>query len=573
MSAQLILASSSASRRRLLESAGIRAKIVVSHVDEPQSLRMQAASMGLSVEDLSIEQRVLTLAWAKAHKVYEDRLALSQTLSRARGECITAYPLEAVAQSPASSACASPSETSVSTLVSPLRDVAEGVYGASLGAHGTDEVSCDVYDSLSSNSSHDALKDQTLHNKVQHNKVLHSQTLHNKVLHSQSQHDQTLSNQIPADQFSSDHTPSDQTRDFSGYDVPRRSSSLSKWALASQSTQPKRQVILGCDSLFVMNGEIVGKPHSPQVARQRLASMSGATGQLWTGHCLIDMQTGEIVRFASHATLHFARFSDDEIEAYIATGEPLEVAGCFTLEGLGGAFIDRIEGDHHGIIGLSIPLVREQCHALGYRWIDFWDTPTTEASGNPQSTDHDGEQSSKAYSKLAPAHNVNQPGDGWVNCDCGRRHWGLNGAAGVLLARAHEGVLTHIVLQHRASWSAEGSTWGIPGGAIADGESPVEGALRETYEEASIHPADIDVLGAYCEDHAAWSYTTVFALERSEGLVSPQVNDDESKQVAWVPVDEVEHHPLLTALRVDWPLFRAQLEKLIAQEHRKHAAR
>ncbi len=98
---------------------------------------------------------------------------------------------------------------------------------------------------------------------------------------------------------------------------------------------------------------------------------------------------------------------------------------------------------------------------------------------------------------LPPKENVHQPGDGWVDCACGRKHWGTNGAAGVLLARRDQetGEVTHIVMQHRATWSAEGGTWGIPGGAIADGESPIEGALREAYEEANITPADIEVVG------------------------------------------------------------------------------
>ena len=84
--------------------------------------------------------------------------------------------------------------------------------------------------------------------------------------------------------------------------------------------------------MFLLDGECYGKPHSEEVARERLRAMRGATGELWTGHCLIDFASGRMVRGASKATLHFCEYSDLDIERYIATGEPLEVAGSFTLE-------------------------------------------------------------------------------------------------------------------------------------------------------------------------------------------------------------------------------------------------
>ena len=93
--------------------------------------------------------------------------------------------------------------------------------------------------------------------------------------------------------------------------------------------------------------------------------MRGHSGELWTGHCLIDFATGRVARGVSHAIVHFSDYSDRDIERYIATGEPLEVAGSFTLEGFGGAFIDGIEGDPHGIIGLSLPLARRLAGELG----------------------------------------------------------------------------------------------------------------------------------------------------------------------------------------------------------------
>ena len=323
-------------------------------------------------------------------------------------------------------------------------------------------------------------------------------------------------------------------------------------------------LILGCDSMFLLDGECYGKPHSEAVARERLKRMSGATGELWTGHCLIDFATGRTVRGASHAKVHFGEFTDADIERYIATGEPLEVAGSFTLEGFGGAFIDSIEGDPHGIIGLSLPLARHLAGELGITWTDLWNVgrgelePESKASGNQ----HAG--------ILPPVENVHQPGDGWVDCACGRKHWGANGASGILLARRDpvSGKVTHVVMQHRAAWSAEGGTWGIPGGATADGESPIEGALRESYEEANITPEDIEVVGSYCEDHGPWAYTTVFAFEKPGHTVEPKANDDESMEICWVPIDDVPNRKLLTAMKTDWPRFAARLDELACAGHR-----
>ena len=218
--------------------------------------------------------------------------------------------------------------------------------------------------------------------------------------------------------------------------------------LEEYSSQFDDPLILGCDSMFLLDGECYGKPHSEAVARERLRAMRGATGELWTGHCLIDFATGRMVRGASKATLHFCEYSDLDIERYIATGEPLEVAGSFTLEGFGGAFIDSIEGDPHGIIGLSLPLVRRLAAGLGVEWTDLWNV--TREDQYPRVT-HDAKTG--AAKPLPPKENVHQPGDGWVDCACGRKHWGINGASGVLLARRDEetGKVTHIGMQHRVS--------------------------------------------------------------------------------------------------------------------------
>ena len=205
-----------------------------------------------------------------------------------------------------------------------------------------------------------------------------------------------------------------------------------------------------------------------------------------------------------------------------------------------------------------MPLARHLAGELGITWTDLWNVgrgelePESKASGNQ----HAG--------ILPPVENVHQPGDGWVDCACGRKHWGTNGASGILLARRDpvSGKVTHVVMQHRAAWSAEGGTWGIPGGATADGESSIEGALRESYEEANITPEDIDVVGSYCEDHGPWAYTTVFAFEKPGHRVEPKANDDESMEIEWVPIEEVPNRKLLTAMRTDWPNFAARLAQM-----------
>ncbi|WP_420837501.1 Maf family protein [Bifidobacterium ramosum] len=352
------------------------------------------------------------------------------------------------------------------------------------------------------------------------------------------------------------------TRDFSGVDVPTTVEPISN-IVAMQPGLTHAAVgplIVGCDSMFLFDGECYGKPHSVEVARERLRAMRGHTGELWTGHCLIDFATGRAVSGVSYAKIHFCNYSDHDLERYLATGEPLEVAGSFTLEGFGGAFIDGIEGDPHGVIGISLPLLRELAGQLGVEWTDLWNVERGELFPAGKSD---------PSSIVPPAENVHQPGDGWVDCMCGRRHWGLNGASGVLLARrdAVTGAVTHVVMQHRAAWSAEGGTWGIPGGATADGESPIEGALRESYEEANITPEDIEVVGSWREDHGNWAYTTVFAFEKPGHHVEPRANDDESMEIEWVPIDEVPNRKLLTAMKTDWPRFRARLDA-IAAAHR-----
>ncbi|GIG40355.1 NUDIX domain-containing protein [Cellulomonas phragmiteti] len=152
-----------------------------------------------------------------------------------------------------------------------------------------------------------------------------------------------------------------------------------------------------------------------------------------------------------------------------------------------------------------------------------------------------------------------RPGDGWVACACGRRHWGLHGAAGLLLARRDAtGHATHVVLQHRAPWSDQGGTWGLPGGAREPDEDAVQAALREAREEAGVEPHVVAVRGEHLLQHPDWSYTTVIA--DAVAPFTPAATDAESIAVAWVALDEVVDRPLLTAFADAWPLLRTRLD-------------
>lgn len=131
-------------------------------------------------------------------------------------------------------------------------------------------------------------------------------------------------------------------------------------------------LILGGDSAFALGGETLGKPHTPEVATARIKAMSGASGILHSGHWLIDARTGLAAGAVATATVTFDRMSDDEIAAYVATGEPLEVAGAFTLDGRGSAFIESIAGDPSCVIGVSVPTVRRLAAELGVAWQTLW---------------------------------------------------------------------------------------------------------------------------------------------------------------------------------------------------------
>jgi septum formation protein len=130
-------------------------------------------------------------------------------------------------------------------------------------------------------------------------------------------------------------------------------------------------LIIGCDSTFEFEGVSLGKPEIREVAIERSQRISGKKGLLHTGHCVIDTQAGIEFTDISTSVVHFATMTEDEIEAYADSGEPLQVAGGFTLDGLSAPFVERVEGDPTGIIGLSLPLLRKAIIALGLRWIDI----------------------------------------------------------------------------------------------------------------------------------------------------------------------------------------------------------
>ncbi|MBL0004202.1 MAG: septum formation inhibitor Maf [Actinomycetales bacterium] len=135
-------------------------------------------------------------------------------------------------------------------------------------------------------------------------------------------------------------------------------------------------LVLGCDSVLEFDGQVHGKPADADEARSRWRRMRGRHGVLHTGHWLVDQRPVE--RGGSQATLgatastkvYFAKLTDEEIDAYVATGEPLRVAGAFTIDGLGGPFVTGLEGDHHNVVGISLPLLRELLIDIGVNWFD-----------------------------------------------------------------------------------------------------------------------------------------------------------------------------------------------------------
>jgi septum formation protein len=147
-------------------------------------------------------------------------------------------------------------------------------------------------------------------------------------------------------------------------------------AVAGRHDLPPAALVLGCDSVLELDGEALGKPGDPDDATRRWQAMRGRTGVLHSGHSLRDTGSGHVAAATASTRVHFADVTDDEIAAYVATGEPLQVAGAFTIDGLGGAFVTGIEGDHHTVVGVSLPLLRELMAELGHAWTELWAGPS-----------------------------------------------------------------------------------------------------------------------------------------------------------------------------------------------------
>lgn len=131
-------------------------------------------------------------------------------------------------------------------------------------------------------------------------------------------------------------------------------------------------LVMGCDSVLLVDGEIHGKPDSPEQAIARWRQMRGNVGELYTGHALIDLEQNSTVVRCQVTRVYFAPISDHAIAAYVATGEPLKCAGSFALEGYGSLFVEKIAGCHTNVIGLSLPLLRQMLEQLGYDVTNFW---------------------------------------------------------------------------------------------------------------------------------------------------------------------------------------------------------
>ncbi|WP_432494012.1 Maf family protein [Kineococcus auxinigenes] len=150
--------------------------------------------------------------------------------------------------------------------------------------------------------------------------------------------------------------------------------------VAGREEVPEDALVLGCDSVLEVEGpdgvkQVHGKPADAAQARERWFAMRGRSGVLHTGHWLVDARedgSGATLGGVASVTVHFADLTDAEVDAYVATGEPLAVAGAFTLDGLGGAFVRGVEGDPHAVVGVSLPLLRDLVREAGVAWPELW---------------------------------------------------------------------------------------------------------------------------------------------------------------------------------------------------------
>jgi septum formation protein len=159
---------------------------------------------------------------------------------------------------------------------------------------------------------------------------------------------------------------------FSAETTAELTAQLANAKAAAVANGRRDGLVIGCDSMLDLDGVAYGKPATPEEATERWHLMSGRTGTLYTGHCLIDTATGETASAVAGTTVRFGTPSEQEIAAYVATGEPLHVAGAFTLDGYGGWFIEGIEGDHGNVLGISLPVLRHLLATLNTPVTTLW---------------------------------------------------------------------------------------------------------------------------------------------------------------------------------------------------------
>ncbi len=147
---------------------------------------------------------------------------------------------------------------------------------------------------------------------------------------------------------------------------------LAKAKAQAVASEFQDSLVLGCDSALEFDGQILGKPYLPEVAIDRWQAMRGKSGFLYSGHHLIDTASGTGLSAVSKTEVSFADLTDEEIVNYVATGGPLNVAGAFTIDGLGGAFVEKISGDYHTVVGLSLVELRKLVIALGHDYQALW---------------------------------------------------------------------------------------------------------------------------------------------------------------------------------------------------------
>ena len=141
-------------------------------------------------------------------------------------------------------------------------------------------------------------------------------------------------------------------------------------------------IVVGCDSVFELDGLAYGKPQTATIAKERWRQMMGRAGTLHTGHHVIDTATGKTASATASTIVRMGSISEDEMDDYLATGEPLQVAGGFTLDALGGAFVDGVEGDPSNVVGISLPTLRALLGELGVRWTTLWNLAPSQDSGS-----------------------------------------------------------------------------------------------------------------------------------------------------------------------------------------------